>query len=85
LGEHSGEQQCSGWGLNEETTKRLNAQSVGVRDGGRLQWGAAVLSRLVGREDLDEEQLWAEGLTCGSKALNQGVSMRKRMEKIEKF
>ncbi len=28
----SGEQQCSGWGLDEETTKRLNAQSVGVGD-----------------------------------------------------
>ncbi len=28
----SGEQQCRGWGLDEETTKRLNAQSVGVSD-----------------------------------------------------
>ncbi len=28
----SGEQQCSGWGLDEETTKGLNAQSVVVGD-----------------------------------------------------
>jgi hypothetical protein len=52
---------------------------------GRLQWGALVLSRLVGSEDLDEEQLWAAGLMCGSKALNQGGSMHKRTEKIYKI